>query len=83
MQAGRTRGTNGYGRAKGFKNVLQLIWMLRHDRLSFSLCLAGLSLGGDTLDGGTATADDSKDGINVSLGLVTLARRAQALAISH
>jgi len=30
-----------------------------HKRRSFSLCLARFSVGGDTLNGGTATADDS------------------------
>jgi hypothetical protein len=65
----------------------EVIGGLRRERLRFSLCLAGFSVGGDTLNGGTATADDSatnskqvqsrhKNDINVSLG----ARYARSVA---
>jgi hypothetical protein len=75
---------------QGLQNALQVIGGLRRGRLSFSLCLAGFSVGGDTLDGDTVSAANAKqvpacrkDGINISLGLVTFARRPQALAIDR
>jgi hypothetical protein len=64
---------------------------LRRERLSFSLCLPSFSAGGDIPDDGTVIAQPPpsryqaghKNGINISLGLVTLARRPQALAIDR
>ena len=46
---GRISGASGCGRGKGFENALQVIWGLMRDRVSFSLCLSGFNLDGDTL----------------------------------
>jgi integrase len=81
MRVGRIRGINGCGRGTGFDTALQVLWGLRRERLSFNLCLAGFSVGGDTLNGGIPTLAIArpmpsryqacrKDDGNATLGLV-------------